>query len=180
MAFQVALGDSAVAEVAATKIGIKNLNFFYGTFQGLRNITLDIPERQVTLVSGMNRLDYLKSHSEVDIILDTFPYPGGTTTCDALWMGVPTVTLAGDSMLSRQGVSLLTCAGLPEWIAQSEDAYVMIAVNKSKDITGLCRLRSTLRAFLFGSPLFNAPRFSQELLLVMENMVKEKAAERLG
>ena len=142
--------------------------------------TVGIPERQVTLVSGMNRLDYLKSHSEVDIILDTFPYPGGTTTCDALWMGVPTVTLAGDSMLSRQGVSLLTCAGLPEWIAQSEDAYVMIAVNKSKDITGLSRLRSTLRAFLFGSPLFNAPRFSQELLLVMENMVKEKAAERLG
>ena len=139
-----------------------------------------IPESQVTLVSGMNRLDYLKSHSEVDIILDTFPYPGGTTTCDALWMGVPTVTLAGDSMLSRQGVSLLMCADLPEWIAQSEDAYVMIAVNKSKDITGLSRLRSSLRTFLFGSPLFNAPRFSQELQLVMENIVKEKAAERLG
>ena len=138
-----------------------------------------IPESQVTLVSSMNRLDYLKSHSEVDIILDTFPYPGGTTTCDALWMGVPTVTLSGDSMLSRQGVSLLMCADLPEWVAQSEYAYVMIAVNKSKDITGLSRLRSSLRTFLFGSPLFNAPKFSRELQLLLESMVKEKSAERL-
>ncbi len=57
-------------------------------------------------------------------MLDTFPYPGGTTTCEALWMGVPTLTLAGNTLLSRQGASLLACAGLADWVAANEADYV--------------------------------------------------------
>ena len=65
-----------------------------------------------------NRFDFLAEHTEIDIALDPFPYPGGATTADALWMGVPVLTLAGDSFLARQGVGLLAAAGLTDWIAK--------------------------------------------------------------
>ena len=117
---------------------------------------------------------YLRSHAEVDIILDSFPYPGGTTTCDSLWMGVPTVTLAGDTMLSRQGVSLLTCAGLKDWIAQCEEDYVRLALHKAGDIPKLSRLRAELRKQVFVSPLFDAPSFARQLEQSFIGMVAEK------
>ncbi|HVX84122.1 MAG TPA: tetratricopeptide repeat protein [Phycisphaerae bacterium] len=73
--------------------------------------------------------EHLASYGEIDVALDTFPYHGTTTTCDALWMGVPVVTLAGQTHLSRVGVSLLTAAGLEELIARSEEAFVELAVR---------------------------------------------------
>ena len=107
------------------------------------------------------REDYLAAHAEVDILLDTFPYPGGTTTCEALWMGVPTLTLAGGSMLARQGASLLTAAGLPEWVAASKEEYVAKAINMAADKAGLAALRAVLREQVLASPLFDAPRFAR-------------------
>ena len=136
--------------------------------------TAGIPNDQVLFFESTPRLDYLKSHAEVDMILDSFPYPGGTTTCDALWMGVPTVTLAGNTMLSRQGVSLLMCAGLPDWIAHSEEDYVSIAVAKARDITQLNSLRSSLRNRVFKSPLFDAPNFAKHLEVAFHAMVLDK------
>ena len=82
-----------------------------------------MPER-VIMEGHVPRADYLAAYANVDIILDTFPYPGGTTTCEALWMGVPTLTLAGSTLLARQGASMLACAGLEDWIASDEDDYV--------------------------------------------------------
>ena len=133
-----------------------------------------IPQENVLLVGATTRVDYLKLHSEVDILLDTFPYTGGTTTCDALWMGVPTVTLAGNTMLSRQGVSIMTCAGLPDWVAQTQEEYVQIAVEKARDPEELASLRSQLRTALFTSPLFNAPEFAQDFATALNGMVAEK------
>ena len=95
------------------------------------------------------------------MILDTFPYTGGTTTCEALWMGVPTLTLSGDTLLARQGVSLLTAAGLPEWVAASRQEYVVKAVALASDQAGLAALRSGLREQVLASPLFDAPRFAR-------------------
>ncbi len=120
------------------------------------------PER-VTLEGPIPREDYLAAHAEVDIILDTFPYPGGTTTCEALWMGVPTVTLAGDTLLGRQGASLLTCVGLEEWIANNKEEYVALAVGHAADVNRLAQLRAGLRQKALASPLFDAPRFSRNL-----------------
>ncbi|MGC2047796.1 MAG: tetratricopeptide repeat protein, partial [Gallionella sp.] len=80
-----------------------------------------IDPARVLLLGSVTRKAYLAAHADVDMILDTFPYPGGTTTCEALWMGVPTLTLAGDTLLSRQGASLLTAAGLSDWIAASSE-----------------------------------------------------------
>jgi predicted O-linked N-acetylglucosamine transferase (SPINDLY family) len=97
----------------------------------------------------------------VDILLDTFPYPGVTTTCEALWMGVPTVTLAGDTLLSRQGAGVLTPAGLGDWVAESEDEYVAKALAFAADLPALARLRAGLREQVLASPVFDARRFAR-------------------
>ena len=78
-------------------------------------------------------------------------------------MGVPTVTLQGETMLGRVGASLLTCAGLREWVAWSEDEYVELAVRYAKDIEGLARLRAGLREQVAATPLFDAKRFAPQL-----------------
>lgn len=127
------------------------------------------PER-VTMVGHVPREDYLMAHAEVDIILDTFPYPGATTTCEALWMGVPTMTLAGDTLISRQGASLLACAGLDDWIAVDVDDYVARTLAHASDIDRLARLRSALRRKVLASPLFDAPRFARNLEAALEGM----------
>jgi predicted O-linked N-acetylglucosamine transferase (SPINDLY family) len=122
-----------------------------------------IDPARVKLTGSVTRKNYLAAHAEVDMILDTFPYPGGTTTCEALWMGVPTLTLAGDTLLSRQGASLLTAAGLSEWIAQSEEVYIDRALAFASDFTRLASIRAGLREQVRSSPLFDAPRFARNL-----------------
>ena len=121
------------------------------------------PERVMLAGKIQDRESHLATYGEVDIVLDTFPYPGTTTTCEALWMGVPTVTLQGETMLGRVGASLLTCAGLREWVAWSEDEYVELAVRYAKDIEGLARLRAGLREQVAATPLFDAKRFAPQL-----------------
>ena len=120
-----------------------------------------ISDDRVSLHGRVERNAYLASYREVDMVLDTFPYPGGTTTCEALWMGVPTLTLAGDSLLTRQGASLLTAAGLPDWIAASEASYLGQAVSRAGDLDALSALRLGLRERVSNAPLFDAPRFAR-------------------
>jgi predicted O-linked N-acetylglucosamine transferase (SPINDLY family) len=130
-----------------------------------------ISAERVTIAGTISsREDYLATHAEVDIILDSFPYPGITTTCEALWMGVPTVTLAGNTMLARQGASLLTCAGLEDWIARTEEEYVAIAIAHASDINRLAQLRAGLRQKVLASPLFDAPRFALNLENALHGM----------
>jgi predicted O-linked N-acetylglucosamine transferase (SPINDLY family) len=107
--------------------------------------------------------EYLAMMNRVDIALDSFPYNGGTTTCHSLWMGVPTVTLAGRVFVSRAGVSLLTNVGLPELIARDVDEYIEIAAGLAADTVRLTSLRSDLRARMRGSPLCDAPQFVADL-----------------
>ncbi|MEO8343208.1 MAG: tetratricopeptide repeat protein, partial [Gallionella sp.] len=128
-------------------------------FQRLQRYNID-PAR-VTMHGSTQRQAYLAVHADVDMILDTFPYPGGTTTCEALWMGVPTLTLAGDSLLARQGASLLTAARLEEWIASSKEEYILKAISFASDLSTLATLRAGLRQQIEASPLFDAPRFAR-------------------
>jgi predicted O-linked N-acetylglucosamine transferase (SPINDLY family) len=123
---------------------------------------------------------YLAAHAAVDVILDTFPFPGGTTTCEALWMGVPTVTLAGESMIARQGASLLTAAGLADWVADSEDDYVRRAVAHGGDLARLAALRDGLREQVHASPLFDAARFARNLERALAAMWDEAGRPRLA
>lgn len=106
---------------------------------------------------------YLALHNRVDISLDTFPYTGGTTTCHALWMGVPVVTLSGRTVVSRGGASVLNVVGLSELVATSEEKYVEIAARLAHDLERLERLRRELRARVAASPLADARRFTADL-----------------
>jgi predicted O-linked N-acetylglucosamine transferase (SPINDLY family) len=133
----------------------------------------EIDPARMELLGSVTRKAYLAAHAEVDMILDTFPYPGGTTTCEALWMGVPTLTLAGDTMLSRQGASLLTAAGLSDWIATSSEDYVTKALSFAGDWPRLAALRTGLREQIKSSPLFDAPRFARNLEEALWDMWKK-------
>jgi predicted O-linked N-acetylglucosamine transferase (SPINDLY family) len=100
-----------------------------------------------------SHVHHLAVYNEIDVALDSFPYGGVTTTCEALWMGVPVVTLVGDRVLGRYGLSLLTAAGFARGIAWSENAYVARAAALAGDIARLADLRRTLRPAIAGSPL---------------------------
>ncbi len=120
-------------------------------------------DRVIFAGATSGRDEYLASYSQVDVVLDTYPYPGVTTTGEALWMGVPTITLGGGTMLRRIGASLLTCAGLPEWVAWSEDEYVAIATRHALNMNALTLLRQELRDRVAATSLFDAERFAPEL-----------------
>ena len=105
----------------------------------------------------------LERYREIDIALDPFPYNGMTTTCDALWMGVPVIALIGGMSLGRASFSLLSNVGLPELAAPTERDYVRVATELAGDLPRLADLRATLRARMRQSPLLDAPRFARNL-----------------
>jgi len=106
---------------------------------------------------------HLALYNRIDIALDTFPYNGTTTTCEALWMGVPVVTLSSTTHASRVGLSLLSNTGLPELAAQTPDEYVEKAVYLARDLEKLQSLRLSLRDMMSRSPLTDARRFTRHL-----------------
>ena len=112
----------------------------------------------------------------MDIALDTFPYHGTTTTCEAMWMGVPVVSLAGQRHVSRVGVSLLNNVGLPELVANTPEEYVRIAVDLANDLPRLQELRSTLRQRMEQSPLMDAPRFARNVEAAYRQMWRKWCA----
>jgi predicted O-linked N-acetylglucosamine transferase (SPINDLY family) len=107
--------------------------------------------------------DHLGLYHRLDIALDPFPYNGTTTTCEALWMGVPVITLAGRLHAGRVGVSLLTRVGLPELIAGNEDDYIQRAVELANAPDRLQTLRATLRQRLRASSLCDGPGFARDV-----------------
>ena len=106
------------------------------------------------------RPELLAAYNRVDIALDPFPYPGGPTSLEGLWMGVPVITRQGNRFLFRVGESIAQNAGLADWIAHDNDDYVAKAVAHASNLEGLAQLRVTLRQQVLTSPLFDAPRFS--------------------
>lgn len=107
--------------------------------------------------------DHLETYNRVDIGLDTFPYNGTTTTCEAFWMGVPVITLSGETHASRVGLSLLNNIGLPELAAKTGDEYIDISLKLATDMKRLKFLRENLRQIMDHSPLTNASQFTINL-----------------
>ena len=120
-----------------------------------------------------NHRDHLGRYGNVDVAVDTFPYNGTTTTVDALWMGVPVVTLAGATHASRVGASLLTAAGLGGWVAESRERFVEIAAGAAADRTALKALRRGMRERLLASPLFDGAGFARAIEAAYDGMVTE-------
>jgi predicted O-linked N-acetylglucosamine transferase (SPINDLY family) len=129
-----------------------------------------IEPQSLRIVGRVQLEDYFRQYHEIDIALDPFPYPGGTTTCDALWMGVPVVTLAGEAAASRGGVSILSNVGFPELIASDTERYVQIAVSLAEDPSRLTGLRSRLRQQMITSPLMDAPQFARDVETAFREM----------
>jgi protein O-GlcNAc transferase len=120
----------------------------------------DIEAGRLILEGPSPRANYLEAYHRVDIALDPFPFTGGTISVEGLWMGVPVLTLAGQSFLSRQGLGLLMNAGLPDWVAKDAEDYVEQAALHASDLPRLAALRVGLRQQVLASPIFDAPRFA--------------------
>jgi len=119
------------------------------------------PERLLLSGALASRDDHLAAYNNVDIALDTFPYSGVTTSVEALWMGVPVLSMQGDRFISRTAASIAHNAGLPGWIAADQDDYVAKAVEFTTNLERLATLRAGLRQQVLASPLFDAPRFAR-------------------
>ena len=122
-----------------------------------------IDDARVSTLPRLARGEYWRALGEVDIALDPFPYTGGATTCDALWAGLPVVTLAGSFGFARSGASILSNAGLGELVAADEQEYVAIALRLAGSQPELAALRQGMRTRLSESPLLDAPRFVRSL-----------------
>ncbi|MCC6718347.1 MAG: tetratricopeptide repeat protein [Acetobacteraceae bacterium] len=122
-----------------------------------------IDAARLELRAGSPHRALLAEYGDIDVVLDPFPYSGGLTTCEALWMGVPTVTLPGETFASRHSASHMSNAGLADWVVADLDAYVARAAAAAGDLAALAALRAGLRARLRASPLCDAPRFGRNL-----------------
>jgi predicted O-linked N-acetylglucosamine transferase (SPINDLY family) len=131
---------------------------------------------RVHLIGKLNFDDYLKLYHRIDIGLDAFPYAGGTTTCESLWMGVPVVTLAGAYGVARAGVSLLTSARLAELVADSPERYVEIATDLARDPRRLAGLRGSLRERMQRSPLMDEAAFTRAFEAVLRGAFQAASA----
>jgi len=132
-----------------------------------------IERDRLELLGWVSSSEHLAQYRRVDIALDSHPYHGTTTTCEALWMGVPVVSLAGDTHVSRVGVSLLSNVGLTELAAQTPEQYVRIAANLAADLPRLAELRRTLRARMQASPLMDAARFARDVEAAYRRMWRD-------
>jgi predicted O-linked N-acetylglucosamine transferase (SPINDLY family) len=122
-----------------------------------------VDESRAAFVGRQPLADYLATYRRIDVALDPYPYGGGTTSCDALWMGVPVVSLAGRTAVSRAGSTLLSHVGLDHLVTRSEEQYVEIAAGLIRDARGLAAVRRELRRRLESSPIMDAPQFASDL-----------------
>lgn len=123
--------------------------------------------------------DYFALYHRIDIHLDTFPYNGCTTTCDALWMGVPVLTLAGDRKIQRMGNSLLQAIGLEDWIAHSPEEYVNKAITFAQDLEAIAQLRTSLRERFQKSQLGDVEGLTLALENAYQQMWKKLEQEKI-
>ena len=139
-------------------------------------------DRVEFMVRTADTASHLACYHGVDVALDTTPYNGTTTTCEALWMGVPVVTVIGDRHMSRVGASLLTAIGHPEWVAASTDDYVACAIGLVSNPERLSRLRAGLRPEMQRSPLLDhvgqAVRFGLAIRECWQEWCRKNRAEQ--
>jgi len=139
-----------------------------------RLISFGIDLSRIELCPATSREEYLKSYAEVDIVLDTFPYNGGTTTCEAIYMGVPTLTIEGNNIISRQSGGFLSLVGLTDWIAKDREDYIKKSLDLSKDIGSLREIRKYLRNKMKSSPIMDGEKFTRNFEKALVKIINEK------
>ena len=122
------------------------------------------------LDKSLSRDDHLKEYNKIDIALDTFPFPGVTTTFESLLMGVPVLTMKGFNFNSRCGESINLNLGMDEFIAINEDHYLEKAIQLQEDLEKLKLLRKSLRERILTSPLFDADSFANEFSSILKKI----------
>jgi predicted O-linked N-acetylglucosamine transferase (SPINDLY family) len=122
-----------------------------------------VAQSRLRFVGKQTWTAYLQTYRQIDIALDPFPYGGGITTCDALWMGVPVVSLSGETAVGRGGRSILSNLGLQELIALSQEQYRQIAIDLARNVDRIELLRQGMRARMLASPLMDAPKFARSI-----------------
>jgi predicted O-linked N-acetylglucosamine transferase (SPINDLY family) len=134
-------------------------------------------DRILILDFNFDNAGHYEQYNKIDIALDSFPYNGTTTTCDALYMGVPVITILGDRHCSRVSASLLTAVGLPELIAKDEDEFVKIAAELAQNTERLAKIKENLRLQVKNSVLCDQKSFADRWQNAILDMVREVRQE---
>jgi len=154
-----ALWSRVIAAVPQSKLLIKSRFLSDASVAGPlreRCVRHGIPSEQLEIVAhSPTQREHLELYGRVHVALDTLPYNGTTTTCEAMWMGVPVVSRVGDRHAARVGASLLSSVGHGEWAAESDDCFVEVAASLARDHSLLARLRTSLRMEMAASALCN-------------------------
>ena len=133
-----------------------------------------INNERIILEKSESRSKYFYAYNNIDVSLDPFPFPGGVTSIESLWMGVPVLTLSGDCFLSRQGEKILINADLCDWVSKNKEEYVVKAEKLTSNLNKLSLLRSCLRNQVLKSPLFDTSRFAKNFENALWNMWKQQ------
>ena len=176
------LWAKVLAAVPGSRMVIKSIDLNDTTVQAnVRRLfeRAGVADRLELLPASKSIEDHLSQYQHVDIGLDTFPYNGTTTTCEAMWMGVPVVTLAGPAHVSRVSSSLLTAVGLPELIAQDDAGFVAVCGRLATNTEALGQYRSTLRERMRASALCDQERFGRTFGEALRWMWREACAGRI-
>ncbi len=120
-----------------------------------------VDEDRITLLGHTNWRKHMDTYGRIDIGLDPFPQSGGASTLEALWMGVPVVALKGSTLNGRVSASIMTAAGMADWVAGTKAAYGDIAKEKARDLAGLATLRQSMRENIAATPLGNPKRYAK-------------------
>jgi predicted O-linked N-acetylglucosamine transferase (SPINDLY family) len=131
-----------------------------------------IASDRIAFLPRAARSDYFRRYHELDVVLDPFPYNGHTATIDALWMGVPVVTLTGRTVVGRGGTSILMNAGLPGLVASTGAEYVDVAAGLARDVERLAALRAGLRQQVTCSPLVDGKPYTAAVEAALREMWK--------
>jgi predicted O-linked N-acetylglucosamine transferase (SPINDLY family) len=135
---------------------------------------------RIEFIPRQSRRNYLKAYHRIDISLDSFPYNGHTTSLDSFWMGVPVVTLVGQTAVSRAGWCQLSNLGLPQLAGNTPDEFVNIAINLASDLPKLKELRAALRPMMEKSPLMDAPRFAKNIENIFRQIWRAYLSQHLA
>jgi predicted O-linked N-acetylglucosamine transferase (SPINDLY family) len=182
------MNDAVIALWARVLLAVPGSRLFLKTLQlndaGVCDTTRQkfaaqgVTADRLLLEGSSPRTELLAAYQRVDIALDPFPYPGGTTSVEALWMGVPVLTKRGDRFLSHMGESIMHNAGLSDWIADDDDDYVAKAIARTSNLERLAALHAGLRQQVLASPLFDAKQFARNFEAALWGMWQNRQMQQ--